>query len=1072
MQRFLFGVILGLVVITVTLTSVSLFRGGSEGASAAGPTPTKIANDGNLGGVADILVGNLANNIALFWCISKTDHATSNNEIKTALQCNIDVPGQGETGDTPPNWCDVAFACNPSLDEPDLTPGAGLPPYTSFPPAKGFGFYYPDGNLAPAEANCAGQPCTYTVSCFQDVGPPAGLGPNIMWAATILNPKTPLDDFAYAASPAVLPGHSGWAAGTADGVTIGFVDIWYNVNNARCKSLEVPTRTPNFNNAALFAIAVSGKSGANENPNPAPWRQVAADRAPFGCGNGLTCTPTVLNWDGDGCTDEEELNKQTVEKCGDDPLNPSDSWTDTANVDLSGTYDMSWQVVRGDCTDDSTRANCIASAVPGFYFSCIADLQHNTGDNTIAFRPYCYIDSPAIQINPEAYPGAFGDGFPGAPPPGPQVGVYPSGFPNWAFGDIDASHTELNGTFNKITNELSLSGCFLDEDGFGGTGNTYVEFTVSAHQLPSELSIWSFQTPENCLAGTPPGGPGTSPISLTNLNPDKGEARDRDQDGVPDANELQDSCLRDPSNPFDYYDVSVPRDGIIDLPNDIIPVIQHYAPGGYVSGSPDILGGNPDATTWDNFDRAPFWSRGAPDGVINSTDLIGVILQANPGGAPPGGGCGGPLPPFVSPTAGGEMELSVTSGAVSCPEGKDPSHVCVPADASFTMTVEAVEIPAGGYSLAQSWLDYGNDLVFKSSETTWPDCSVDDLGGAKGSSHVSRGCLTGIFSLPASFHTGSLVDFNFNCSSGFSMTEVKLLALDTNPAGSGGALFVEGGTNAPFVPAVNNVFINCGVEPLESVSTTVDATGGGSLSTDTGEVPDAVEVDLNWPPGALPPGTNLTIDVFDSAELEAPTGDGVLMSRAYVFETDGPELATPAVLTISYHPSEFTGTDESTFNVLVYNSEAEDWEIAEVIARDTSDPEFHTITILMPHFSERIICRDGDDCDEDGCTDEQEEGPDERLGGLRDMLNKNDFYDVLGGGGGPPDRIIDLPNDILGVIQHYAPLGTEPTYDVQFDRGPRLTGPPWNMTAPDGVIDLPNDILGVIQQFNHNCQTP
>ncbi|MCH7579856.1 MAG: hypothetical protein IIB22_06385 [Chloroflexi bacterium] len=28
----------------------------------------------------------------------------------------------------------------------------------------------------------------------------------------------------------------------------------------------------------------------------------------------------------------------------------------------------------------------------------------------------------------------------------------------------------------------------------------------------------------------------------------------------------------------------------------------------------------------------------------------------------------------------------------------------------------------------------------------------------------------------------------------------------------------------------------------------------------------------------------------------------------------------------------------------------------------------------------------------------------------------------------------------------------------------------WNMTAPDGVIDLPNDILGVILQFQHNCQ--
>ena len=117
---------------------------------------------------------------------------------------------------------------------------------------------------------------------------------------------------------------------------------------------------------------------------------------------------------------------------------------------------------------------------------------------------------------------------------------------------------------------------------------------------------------------------------------------------------------------------------------------------------------------------------------------------------------------------------------------------------------------------------------------------------------------------------------------------------------------------------------------------------------------------------------------------------------------------------------------------------------------------------------------DPGDTDGDGCSDVRENGPDETLGGLRNWLNPHDFYDAAGPpppfGDGSPDQIIDLPNDILGVIQHYAPLGTEPTYDVQFDRGPRLTGPVWNMTAPDGVIDLPNDILGVIQQFNHNCQ--
>ncbi len=112
-----------------------------------------------------------------------------------------------------------------------------------------------------------------------------------------------------------------------------------------------------------------------------------------------------------------------------------------------------------------------------------------------------------------------------------------------------------------------------------------------------------------------------------------------------------------------------------------------------------------------------------------------------------------------------------------------------------------------------------------------------------------------------------------------------------------------------------------------------------------------------------------------------------------------------------------------------------------------------------------------EDTDGDGCRDGAEEGTDETLGGQRDSLNPWDFYDVLGPGAAlPTDGIIDLANDILGVIQHFSPLGTEPEYDVQFDRGPQIGANVWNMGPPDSVIDLANDILGVILQFNHDCR--
>ena len=113
---------------------------------------------------------------------------------------------------------------------------------------------------------------------------------------------------------------------------------------------------------------------------------------------------------------------------------------------------------------------------------------------------------------------------------------------------------------------------------------------------------------------------------------------------------------------------------------------------------------------------------------------------------------------------------------------------------------------------------------------------------------------------------------------------------------------------------------------------------------------------------------------------------------------------------------------------------------------------------------------DGDeDPDEDGCTNGREAGQDETLGGLRNPIYPYDYYDVYGVGQTlVRDGVIDLPNDILGVIQHFAPQGLPP-YDVRFDRGPTIGANHWERDVPDGVIDLPNDILGVIKQFQHNC---
>jgi len=122
----------------------------------------------------------------------------------------------------------------------------------------------------------------------------------------------------------------------------------------------------------------------------------------------------------------------------------------------------------------------------------------------------------------------------------------------------------------------------------------------------------------------------------------------------------------------------------------------------------------------------------------------------------------------------------------------------------------------------------------------------------------------------------------------------------------------------------------------------------------------------------------------------------------------------------------------------------------------SKDPNGDTDGDTIPNSS------DPDD-DNDGCTDLQELGADETLGGRRNPHNPWDFYDTNG------DGVIDLFTDIFDVIQHFS-LDGSPPYDVTYDRGPSAGPNPWNMTAPDGSIDLLNDVLGVIAQHGHDCR--
>ena len=116
------------------------------------------------------------------------------------------------------------------------------------------------------------------------------------------------------------------------------------------------------------------------------------------------------------------------------------------------------------------------------------------------------------------------------------------------------------------------------------------------------------------------------------------------------------------------------------------------------------------------------------------------------------------------------------------------------------------------------------------------------------------------------------------------------------------------------------------------------------------------------------------------------------------------------------------------------------------------------------------------DTDNDGCTDEQENGPDENFGGRRAYLNFWDFIDPT------RDGNVDF-FDFLALLRHYgttgdpsgfAPDAPEPplgTYWAAVDRGgaPAEGGNPWDELPPDGEVNF-DDFLSLLRQYGHSCK--
>lgn len=243
----------------------------------------------------------------------------------------------------------------------------------------------------------------------------------------------------------------------------------------------------------------------------------------------LTRAPAARDFDGDGCTDGQELDKLSpASLCGDDPHNPHDS-----DADFGGPFAAVAPLVFADW---NTAQNVL---LPGVYLDCLGNAEHNLVTNTVQARAQCYVDSPVLaEINGSAVP-ARDIGLPGAPPPPPFTTRSPVAFA---------------GSFNPATKRVTMIGCLANIGGATGP-NVILEMQIGVTTGQGTAAIHFNHANADCDAA-PPTLQGIPDFTSLLLLAEQDLGLDSDGDGCGDAQELAIAapalaCGDDPFNPFD-----------------------------------------------------------------------------------------------------------------------------------------------------------------------------------------------------------------------------------------------------------------------------------------------------------------------------------------------------------------------------------------------------------------------------------------------------------------------------------------------------------------------------------------
>ena len=253
-----------------------------------------------------------------------------------------------------------------------------------------------------------------------------------------------------------------------------------------------------------------------------------------------------------------------------------------------------------------------------------------------------------------------------------------------------------------------------------------------------------------------------------------------------------------------------------------------------------------------------------------------------------------------------ESSLKATAG-VQCTDG--PCRMALvgtvddPAAGScdaIKCTIEAGEkvkvavvmesVPSDGYTLAQSWIAYGSDLLYGAKgepgnysypnldlaeEILWPDCeTVVLVRGPETAVNVNHACTTSLLPPhPVSYHDGPFIEVSFLCSPDNSSTTIRLLPSGDPVAGTSGALYKSASDGSDVVPEVDELTINCvGGSPVPTVPTfpSADTPTETPASGTPGQSTTPTVTPTDNPPTATPTATWTQVPTWTPAPTWTP----------------------------------------------------------------------------------------------------------------------------------------------------------------------------------------------------------